>query len=699
MSRISHLNPDGTPRYTNRLAQQTSPYLRQHAHNPVDWYAWGPEAFAAARSSGKPVHLSVGYSACHWCHVMAEESFEDEATARLLNGNFINIKVDREERPDVDRIYQIAQQLLTQRSGGWPLTMFLAHDDQRPFFGGTYFPREPRYGMPAFTQLLMRVMEYYRDHLDELRTQGRSLVRVLNEMLPPPAAADEALTAAPLSAARRDMAATFDGDYGGFGAAPKFPHAHALERLLRDWHATSSTDTPDLHALYMATLTLRRMGEGGLNDQLAGGFCRYSVDQFWMIPHFEKMLYDNGSLLAAYAQAAIATGDAFYARVATATAQWALNEMRSPQGAFYSSLDADSEGHEGKFYVWDVAQVRELLPLPQFAAFAARFGLDREPNFEGLWHLHAFAPLDGIARQLGRSEADVAADIDAARATLLAARSTRVRPGRDDKVLVSWNALLIRGLAIAARALGRADLAEAATAALNFIRHSMWRQGRLLATALGSEAHLSAYLDDYAYLLDAILELQQVRVRIDELNFAEELAKVMMARFHDPQAGGFFFTADDHEQLIHRSKVFADDATPAGNAIAAFALQRLGHLLGRPEWLAAAEGTVRAAWHGLTQRPQAHVAMLAALEELIHPPQIIILRGDPQQIEEWRVQLARLYAPRRLVLAVPADATDLPPALAQKAPRGEAVAYVCTGSVCGEPVSTLAALIVWLRPA
>ncbi|HEY6457148.1 MAG TPA: thioredoxin domain-containing protein [Steroidobacteraceae bacterium] len=699
MSRIRHLNPDGTPRYTNRLDRQTSPYLRQHAHNPVDWYAWGPEAFAAARSSGRPVHLSVGYSACHWCHVMAEESFEDEATAQLLNENFINIKVDREERPDVDRIYQIAQQLLTQRSGGWPLTMFLCHDDQRPFFGGTYFPREPRSGMPAFTQLLMRVIEYYRDHRDELRTQGRSLVRVLNEMVPPPAAADATLTAAPLAAARRDMAATFDGAYGGFGAAPKFPHANALERLLRDWHATGSSDTPDLHALYMATLTLRRMGEGGLNDQLGGGFCRYSVDQFWMIPHFEKMLYDNGALLAVYAQAAIATGDPFYAHITAATAQWALREMRSPHGAFYSSLDADSEGDEGKFYVWDVRQVRELLPPAQFAPFAARFGLDREPNFERLWHLHAFAPLDEIAGRLGRSEADITAAIDAARATLLAARSTRVRPGRDDKVLVSWNALLIRGLAIAARALGRADLAEAATDALQFIRRSMWRQGRLLATALGTEAHLSAYLDDYAYLLDAILELQQVRVRTDELKFAGELAQVMMARFHDPQGGGFFFTADDHEQLIHRSKVFADDATPAGTAIAAFALQRLGHLLGRPEWLAAAAGTVRAAWHGLAQRPQAHVAMLAALEELLHPPQIIVIRGVDEQIEQWRAQLARLYAPRRLVLAVPAQATDLPAALADKAPRGEAVAYVCTGSVCGPPVTSLAALIVSLRPA
>ncbi len=699
MARTRHLNPDGTPRYTNRLSRETSPYLRQHAHNPVDWYAWGPEAFAAARSSGRPVHLSVGYSACHWCHVMAEESFEDEATAAVLNENFINIKVDREERPDVDRIYQIAQQLLTQRSGGWPLTVFLCHDDQRPFFGGTYFPREPRHGMPAFTLVLTRVLEYYRDHLHELRNQGRSLVRVLDEMVPPPVGADEPLSAAPLADSRRDMAASFDPDYGGFGGAPKFPHANALERLLRDWHATSTGDAPDLHALFMATLTLRRMGEGGLNDQLGGGFCRYSVDQFWMIPHFEKMLYDNGALLAVYAQAAIATGDPFYARVADATAQWALREMRSPHGAFYSSLDADSEGHEGKFYVWDVQRVRDLLPATQFAPFAARFGLDREPNFEGQWHLHGWRALDEIARELGRSEAEVGADIEAARTTLLAARGARVRPGRDDKVLVSWNALLIRGLAIAARALDRADFAAAATDALNFIRRHMWQDGRLLATALGEQAHLKAYLDDYAYLLDAILELQQVRVRGDELNFACELAQVMMQRFHDAEAGGFFFTADDHEQLIHRSKVFADDATPSGNAIAALALQRLGHLLGRPQWLTAAEGTLRAAWRSLTRRPQAHVSMLTALEELLQPPQIILIRGETTVIEEWRRQLARVYAPRRLILAVPADSADLPAALADKPARGPAVAYVCEGSLCGAPIDTLAQLIVSLRPA
>jgi len=699
MAQISHLNPDGTPRYTNRLNRETSPYLRQHAHNPVNWYAWGPEAFAAARSSGRPVHLSVGYSACHWCHVMAAESFEDEATARLLNENFINIKVDREERPDVDRIYQIAQQLLTQRPGGWPLTMFLCHDDQRPFFGGTYFPREARYGMPAFAQVLMRVLEYYRDHLAELRAQGTSLVRVLKDMVPPPVGPEEPLNAGPLAAARQALASNFDAEFGGFGPAPKFPHATALERLLRDWHASSASDSPDLHALYMASLTLRRMGEGGLNDQLGGGFCRYSVDRYWMIPHFEKMLYDNGSLLAAYSYAAIATGDVFYARIAHTTAQWALREMRSAQGAFYSSLDADSEGHEGKFYVWDAQQVRALLPEPQFAAFAARFGLDREPNFEGHWHLHAWRALDEIAAELGRSPAQLDADIEAARGTLFAARSTRIRPGLDDKVLVSWNALLIRGLAIAARALGQPELATAAGEALQFIHRHMWREGRLLATALGEQAHLDAYLDDYAYLLDAILELQQVRLRAWELNFACELAQVLMTHFHDAPAGGFFFTADDHEQLIHRSKVFADDATPAGNAIAAQALQRLGHLLGRPEWLSAAEGTVRAAWRALEQQPQAHVALLAALEELLHPPQIVIIRGDPQVIEEWRSQLARLYAPRRMVLAVPADAAGLPAGLGDKPARGPAVAYVCEGSVCGAPLASLAALITALRPA
>ncbi len=383
-----HLNADGTPKYTNRLAAETSPYLRQHAHNPVDWYPWGEEAFARAVRERKPIHLSIGYAACHWCHVLAAESFEDEATAQLLNERYVNIKVDREERPDVDRIYQIAQQMLTQRSGGWPLTMFLTPDDRRPFFGGTYFPKEARFGLPAFKDLLLHVAQYYHEHGAQLRQQNEALMAAFAQIDPPPSAAATELGEAPLRLCRQSLERTFDTRYGGFGGAPKFPHAGSLERLLRQWRATADGETPDLHALYMAGLTLRRMADGGLNDQLAGGFCRYSVDEYWMIPHFEKMLYDNASLLAAYADAYVATGDAFYGRVAAETADWVRREMQSPEGGYYSSLDADSEGHEGKFYVWDRDEVRSALSADEYAAFAPRYGLDREPNFEGHWHLH-----------------------------------------------------------------------------------------------------------------------------------------------------------------------------------------------------------------------------------------------------------------------------------------------------------------------
>ncbi|HYL70969.1 MAG TPA: thioredoxin domain-containing protein, partial [Candidatus Dormibacteraeota bacterium] len=385
----THLNPDGTPKYTNRLAAATSPYLQQHAHNPVDWYPWGSEALERARIEQKPIHLSVGYRACHWCHVLADESFEDEITAGVLNDNFVNIKVDREERPDIDRIYQIAQQMLTQRGGGWPLTMFLTHDDQRPFFGGTYFPKEARYGLPAFRDLLLRVAEYYREHAPELRTQNDALMAAFATLNPPPAAADTTLNDAPLKTCRAQLARLFDSRYGGFGGAPKFPHPLTSEWLLRHWHTTSTAPEPDLQALYMATLTLRRMADGGINDQLGGGFCRYSVDERWMIPHFEKMLYDNGALLAVYAQAAQASGDPQYARAARATADWTLREMQSPEGGYYSSLDADSEGHEGKFYVFDRDQVAALLSAEEFAAFAPRFGLTEPANFEGHWHLYA----------------------------------------------------------------------------------------------------------------------------------------------------------------------------------------------------------------------------------------------------------------------------------------------------------------------
>jgi uncharacterized protein len=693
-----HLNADGTPKYTNHLAAETSPYLTQHAHNPVEWYAWGSEALERARREAKPIHLSVGYRACHWCHVMCDESFEDQATARILNDNFINIKVDREERPDIDRIYQIAQQMLTQRGGGWPLTMFLTHDDQRPFFGGTYFPKEARYGLPAFKDILLRVAEYYRRHAAELRQQNDALMAAFAELNPQPAGGERELTRAPLALCRAELARSFDSHNGGFGAAPKFPHPETIAWLLRCWHLSARSPEPDLQARHMATFTLRRMAEGGINDQLGGGFCRYSVDEYWMIPHFEKMLYDNGALLAVYADAALASGDALHAHVAEAIAGWVLREMQSPEGGYYSSLDADSEGHEGKFYVWDREEVRAALTADEFAVFAPRFALDKPANFEGRWHLYASATTEEVARLSGHTAGEVETLIGAACTKLLGIRAQRVRPARDDKVLTSWNALMIRGMAAAARALARADLAASATRALEFIRATLWREGRLLATYMQGRAHLNAYLDDYVYLADAILELQQVRFRTDELRFAQQLIEVVLRHFADDTAGGFYFTADDHERLIHRTKAFADDATPSGNGIAARVLLRLGHLLGEPRYLGAAERTLRAAWPALERYPQAHVSLLGALEELLSPPEVVILRGEARTIEGWRAQLARLYAPHRLLLAVPAEAPDLPPALADKTPRAGPVAYICRGSSCSAPLDSLAALTEQLQP-
>lgn len=701
MTHSTHRNADGTHKYTNQLIEETSPYLLQHAHNPVDWHPWGREALQKAKQERKPIHLSIGYSACFWCAVLASESFEDEATAKLLNDNFVNIKVDREERPDLDRIYQLAHQVLTQRPGGWPLTMFLTHDDHRPFFGGTYFPKTPRYGMPAFSDLVQRVAQYYREHEPELRQQNEALMQVFREVNPPPADPSTQLTAAPLAKARERLAEDFDPKFGGFRGAPKFPHPMTIERLLRDWHATTADAEPDLHALYMATLTLRRMGEGGIFDQVGGGFARYSVDEFWMIPHFEKMLYDNGQLLAAYALAAVATGDEFYRRIASQTADWALREMQSPEGGFYSSLDAASEGEEGRFYVWDRDEIRGALTGEEYAVFAPRFGLDGEPNFEHRhWHLHAHVAVEKLAQDLQLAPADVQRRIDSARAKLLAIRNRRISPARDEKILTSWNALMIRGLALASRALGREDLATAAARALDFLRAHLWHGGRLLATYKDGRAHLAAYLDDYVLLADAVLELQQACFRADELLFAKSLLDVALEHFEDRAAGGFYFTADDHETLIHRGKNFGDDAMPSGNGIAALALLRMGYLLGESRYLEAAERTLRAAWAALDRYPHAHVTLLNALDELVHPPDIVLLR-DPEhgsaESAEWSAELTKVFAPRRLVLAIRGKAEELPPAIRDKAARERTVAYVCRGSTCSPPVESLAGLAGELR--
>jgi len=542
---------------SNQLSNETSPYLLQHADNPVDWYPWGEEAFTLARDLGKPVLLSVGYSACHWCHVMAHESFEDTATAELMNELFVNIKVDREERPDVDKIYQTAHQILMQRGGGWPLTMFLNAEDQRPFFGGTYFPNDERYGMPAFTDLLRKVASYFDERMDAVHQQGQKLSEVLGRLNPPAASAEDSLSAEPIKKVRHQLAESFDKEFGGHGGAPKFPHPGTMEWLLRAWRRSAEDAEPDLDALFMATLTLTRMADGGIYDHIGGGFCRYSVDRYWQIPHFEKMLYDNGPLLAVYAQTFLATGEKLFEKVANQTADWMLADMRSPEGGFYSSRDADSEGDEGKFYVWTPDEVAELLEPGVYELFARKFGLHKEANFEGKWHLTVREDVD--------DPDDV---IEAARQKLLDVRSGRIAPGRDEKQLTSWNALAIRGLTIAGRVLERADLIDAAESAITAILRNVFHDGRLLASYKDGKARFPAYLDDHAFLLDALLEQLQSRWDSTNLDFAVQLADLLLEYFEDEQGGGFYFTANDHETLMHRPKPLADDAMPSGNGIA-----------------------------------------------------------------------------------------------------------------------------------
>ena len=688
--------PEGR-RETNRLADETSPYLLQHAHNPVDWYPWGPQALETARETGKPILLSVGYSACHWCHVMAHESFEDEDTAALMNELFVNVKVDREERPDIDRIYQIAHQLIAQRPGGWPLTMFLTPEEQLPFFGGTYFPKEARYGMPAFRDILARVAEYFRQNPEDVRRQGRQLADIFPKLDPEPAGKDVALDATPIAKARESLAERFDEHYGGFGAAPKFPHPATVERLLRHWRASAGDDEPDVQALYMAALTLARMAEGGIFDQVGGGFCRYSVDAHWLIPHFEKMLYDNGPLLALYAELGLAGGDAEMSRVAAETADWMLREMRAPRGGFCSSLDADSEGEEGRYYVWTPEAVREVVGEEDFPLVAEHFGLTGEPNFEGRWHLYVHRPLERLAEERGEPAETLRGRIDAARAALLRARERRLPPGRDEKILTSWNALAVRGLAVAGRVLGRGDLIDAAAGAADFLQRELWRDGRLLATYKDGRARFPAYLDDHALLIDALLELAQARWDTDRLRFAIALADLLLEHFEDADNGAFFFTADDHETLLHRSKTLADEAIPSGNGIAARALLRLGFLLGEERYVAAAERTLRTAWQAMNEYPHGHVSLITALEEYLQPPELVILRGEREEIGRWAGNAARIYAPRRLVFAIPASEAELPGHLALREPAEDGpVAYVCEGTRCSLPVTTWPALAALL---
>lgn len=670
----------------NRLANETSPYLRQHANNPVDWYPWGQEALELARTAGRPILLSIGYSACHWCHVMAHESFEDPGTAEVMNRLFVNIKVDREERPDLDRIYQLAHQLLTGRGGGWPLTVVLT-PDQMPFFAGTYFPRESRSGLPAFRQLLNRIAEVLKQQPDEVRAQNEALSRALASVEEDSAESSaKAPDGTAAQAARDALAASFDQRYGGFGGAPKFPHPTTLEFLLRHWAGSVRHARPDHEALHMVRHSLLAMVEGGINDQLGGGFCRYAVDQRWLIPHFEKMLYDNGPLLSLCAELWCITGDHRFADAAHATASWVTADMQSPEGGYYASLDADAEGHEGRYYVWDREEVKACLEADEYQLLARRYGLDGAPNFEGRWHLYGSVDQATLAKELDWEAERIRSTLASARRKLLQRRQARVAPGRDEKVLTSWNALMIKSMATASRHLQQPAWAQSASRALSFIRSHLWDDQRLLAVYKDGTAKLPAYLDDYAFLLEAILELGQCRWQSGELEFARALADRLLTGFEDRDAGGFYFTADDHEQLIHRPKPTFDDATTCGNAVATKSLLQLGQLLGETRYLAAAERALRWAWPRIQRTPVAHTGFLQALDEWLDPGQLIVIRGEAEDTRDWQQRATTPFAPGRLSLAIPATCA-VGGVLDERRPHGCCVAYVCTGTSCSAPMT------------
>lgn len=663
----------------NRLAGETSPYLLQHAENPVEWYPWGEQALTLAREQDKPILLSIGYSACHWCHVMAHESFEDADVAAIMNENFINIKVDREERPDIDQIYQTAHSMLSQRSGGWPLTVFLT-PDQQPYFTGTYFPKIPRYQLPGFADLIPRVAQYYHEKKADVALQSGQLADALARTIPQ---ASNVLNANEntIKLAFDSLEGAFDFEYGGFGSAPKFPNPSDINLLLHQ--AKSGNQRAESMALQM----LSAMANGGIYDQLGGGFCRYSVDARWQIPHFEKMLYDNGQLLFLYADAYQLSNDARFSQIVEETVAWLQREMLSPQGAFYSSLDADSldsHGHaeEGAFYTWHVDEVKTLLTPEEFAVASSCFGFDLAPNFEDvLWNPY-------VARLSEHDERD---RLESARKKLFKAREKRMRPARDDKILTSWNALAIKGLARAGRMFNRADWVDLAQNAVDFIRSNMWVNGKLLATCKENKAHLNAYLDDYAFLLDALLECLQANYRAVDMVFAEELAEALLENF-EAEDGGFYFTSHDHERLIHRPKSAYDNATPSGNGIAAVALQRLGHVLGEPRYLQSAERALRAFDSSLARNPAACANMCHALNEFLTPPTLVILRGEANEMAAWRAKIQQNYYPHHLFLYLDETIKDLPNTL-QRNFEKNVNAWVCKGVVCSPSVHHLQDLL------
>ncbi|HMG34784.1 MAG TPA: thioredoxin domain-containing protein [Blastocatellia bacterium] len=681
--------------HTNRLINETSPYLLQHAHNPVDWYAWGPEAIERSRSENKPILLSIGYSACHWCHVMEHESFENPEIARLMNENFVCIKVDREERPDIDSIYMNAVQMMTGH-GGWPMTVFLT-PDLKPFYGGTYYPPEDRRGMPGFPRVLMAIVDSYKNRSEDITQSADAItteLRRTNRMV----SSNEMLTTEVLNQAFSALLPGFDKTDGGFGSAPKFPPSMTLMFLLRHHARTNSSE-----ALAMVELTLKRMAGGGMYDQLGGGFARYSVDAHWLVPHFEKMLYDNALLVRVYLYAYQQTRNPEYRRVAEETLEYIVRDMTDSTGAFYSSEDADSEGEEGKFYVWTPEQIFEVLGEQDGSIFCAFFNVTRQGNFEhGKSILNSPFTIQEFAEETGRTEEEVRRVVTSGKSRLFQVRESRIRPGRDDKSLAAWNAMMLTAFSEAASILGRDDYLMVAKRNGDFIINSLEREGRLLRTYKAGRSKLNGYLEDYAYAVEAMLSLFEASFDLKYFEHARKLADAMIELFWDSNEGGFFFTSSDHEELITRTKEYFDNATPSGNSVAALALQKLGILTQEIKYQQHAVEILRATRAIVSRYPSAFGYLLCALDFYLSEPKEIAIVGEPDshEVRLLREQIYGRFLPNKVVAGAgdnTPEAADIVRLLAdRKRVGGAATAYVCRNNVCLEPATSPEELSVQL---
>lgn len=668
----------------NRLIHETSPYLLQHAHNPVDWYPWGEEAFEKAKAEDKPILLSIGYSACHWCHVMAHESFEDKSIAQLMNDDFANIKVDREERPDVDAIYMRAVVAMTGR-GGWPLTAFLTSEG-KPFFGGTYYPPEDRPGLPSFRRVLMSVAQSYRERKDSILTSAEDISAhvVLQDAVP--AVADSELNSATLDQAVRNLSHHFDATYGGFGTAPKFPQAMTLDFLLREYYRSGNT-----HALRMVERTLEKMARGGVYDQLGGGFHRYAVDQRWLIPHFEKMLYDNALLSRVCVRAYQATSRPLYRRITEEILDYVLREMTSPEGGFYSTQDADSEGEEGKFFVWTADEILSLLGAEEGNLFNAYYAVTKEGNFEGSNVLTIPRDPDVVAHLAGVSMDRLEDVVARGRQRLLEAREQRTRPGRDEKVITSWNGLMLASFAEAARILDREDYRQAAVRNADFILSALRPDGRLHRIHKDGQAKATAYLEDYAFLTDGLLALYEATFDASWFLEGRTLADAMLSLFKDNTGPGFYDT-DGAEVLITRPRSWEDGAVPSGNSMAADLLLRLAALTGDIAYQNTAVDILHAMAATAGQHPTAFGHLLSVLNFYLSSPEEIAIVGDPTagDTRELLKVVYSDYRPSKVVaLGLGDDERTVVPLLTGRDQlEGRATAYVCRHFTCQRPVNS-----------